>query len=221
MSTTRFIQHRLFREDERSKGIFTSIGIQLSYELLYKQAEDLLYPYKLQHLTDAELDLVKSGAEEIFYSFLLVNNADQKKYRDFQTKMMNLYTQNRNIYPLSVRDAKRMINNYVPNFVPTTPTRREARNRTKKRNRPRKRNYFSYSNRTRTGSTVDGVRRSIWQRTMIVCKPRILELPKQQQTRPQTKLNKKIRPMKNNNLKDPKKECIYSYKQFKRTTKLI
>ena len=31
---------------------------------------------------------------------------------------MNSYTQNRNIYPQSMVDAKRMINNYVPKFVP-------------------------------------------------------------------------------------------------------
>ena len=65
------------------KKVLTSSGVQLSYEPLYEQAKGLLYPYKqLQHLTDAELELVKSGAEEIFYSFLFVNNADQKRYGD-------------------------------------------------------------------------------------------------------------------------------------------
>ena len=68
------------------KEVLTSIGIQLSYEPLYEQAKGLLYPYKqLQHLTDAKMDLVKSGAEEILYSFLLVNNADQMRYGDLQT----------------------------------------------------------------------------------------------------------------------------------------
>ena len=75
------------------------IGINLSYKPLYEQAKGLLYPYKqLQHLTDSEMDIVKSGAKEIFYSFLLINNADCKRYGDLQTKMMNSYTQNRNIY---------------------------------------------------------------------------------------------------------------------------
>ena len=32
--------------------------------------------------------------------------------------MMNSYSQNRNIYPQSLTDAKRMLNNYVPKFVP-------------------------------------------------------------------------------------------------------
>ena len=32
--------------------------------------------------------------------------------------MMNAYTQNRNIYPQSMTDAKRMLNNYVPKSVP-------------------------------------------------------------------------------------------------------
>ena len=50
--------------------------------------------------------------------FLLVNNDDWKRFRDLQTKMMNSYTQNRNIYLQSVIDAKRMINNYIPKFVP-------------------------------------------------------------------------------------------------------
>ena len=59
----------------------------------------MLYLYKqLQHLTDAKMDLVKSDAKDIIYSFLLVNNADRKRYEDLQTEMMNLYTQNRNIY---------------------------------------------------------------------------------------------------------------------------
>ena len=80
-----------FEKMRDQKEVLTLIGIQLSDEPLFEQAMGLLYPYKqLQHLTDAKLDLVKSGAEEIFYSFLLMNNADQK------TKMMNSYTQNRN-----------------------------------------------------------------------------------------------------------------------------
>ena len=57
-------------------------------------------------------------AEEIVYAFLLVNNADRKRYRDLQTEMMNSYTQNRKTYPQSMVDAKRMINNYVPRFIP-------------------------------------------------------------------------------------------------------
>ena len=70
------------------------------------------------------MDLVKSGAKEIFYPFLLVNNADRKRYEDLQTKMMNSYTQNRNIYPQSVTDAKRMINNYVPKFIPNSSNKK-------------------------------------------------------------------------------------------------
>ena len=72
-----------FEKMRDQKEVLTSIGIQLSYEPLYEQAKGLLYPQKqLQHLTDAELDLVKSGAKEIFYSFLLVNNANRKIYGD-------------------------------------------------------------------------------------------------------------------------------------------
>ena len=101
------------------KEVLRSIGIQLSFEPLYEQAKGLLYPYKqIQNLTDVEKKLVMTAAEEIFYSFLLVNNADRKRYGDLQTEMMNSYTQNRNIYPQSIVDAKRMINNYVPKFVP-------------------------------------------------------------------------------------------------------
>ena len=107
-----------FEKMRDQKEVLTSIGISLFFEPLYEQAKGLIYPYKqLHNLTDTEMDLVKLGAEEIFFSFLLINNADRKRYGDLQTEMMNAYTQNRNIYPQSVTDAKRMINNYVPKFV--------------------------------------------------------------------------------------------------------
>ena len=41
--------------------------------------------------------------------------------------MMNSYTQNRNIYPQSVTDAKRMINNYVPKFVPNSSNKKKGK----------------------------------------------------------------------------------------------
>ena len=41
---------------------------------------------------------------------------------------MNSYTQNRNIYPQSVTDAKRMINNYVPKFVHTNSNKKKSKN---------------------------------------------------------------------------------------------
>ena len=108
-----------FEKMRDQKEVLTSIGINLYFEPLYEQAKGLLYPYKqLEHLTDAEMNVVKVSAEEIFFSFLLINNADRKRYGDLQTEMMNAYTQNRNIYPQSVTDAKRMINNYVAKFVP-------------------------------------------------------------------------------------------------------
>ena len=89
-----------FEKMRDQKEVLLSIGINLFYEPPYKQAKGLLYPYKpLQNLTDSELDMVKSGAEEIFYLFLLMNNADCKRYGDLQTEMINSYTQNRNIYP--------------------------------------------------------------------------------------------------------------------------
>ena len=127
------LQHDLsnidyFEKIRDQKEVLTLIGIQLSYEPLYEQAKGLLHPYKqLQHLTDAELDLVKSGAKKIFYSFFLVNNADQKRYGDLQTEMINSYTQNRNIYLQSVTDAKRMINNYVPKFVPNNSNKKKGK----------------------------------------------------------------------------------------------
>ena len=96
-----------FEKMRDQKEVLTSIGTNLFFQPLYEQAKSLLYPYKqLQHLSDTELDLVKMGAEEIFFSFLLLNNADRKRYGDLQTEMMNAYTQNRNIYPQSVTDAK-------------------------------------------------------------------------------------------------------------------
>ena len=79
-----------------------------------------------------------------------------------------------------------------PRYSLTTLTRRKERNRTKTRNQPRKRNYFSYSNRKRTGNTVDSARRRIRQCSMIVWESRVLELPKQQWTRQRTNPSKKI-----------------------------
>ena len=79
-----------FKKMRDQKEVLTSIGIQLSYEPLQEQAKGLLYPYKqLQYLTDAELDLVKSGAEEVFYSFLLVDNTDRKRYRDLHDELVH------------------------------------------------------------------------------------------------------------------------------------
>ena len=40
---------------------------------------------------------------------------------------MNSYTQNRNIYPQSATDAKRMINNYVPKFVPNNSNKKRGK----------------------------------------------------------------------------------------------
>ena len=79
-----------FEKMRDQKKVLTSIRINLSYGLLYEQAKGLLYPYKqIQYLTDSEMDLVKSGAKEIFSSFILVNNADCKRYGHLQTEMMN------------------------------------------------------------------------------------------------------------------------------------
>ena len=44
---------------------------------------------------------------------------------------MNLYTQNRNIYLQSVTDAKRMINNYVPKFVPNSSDKKKGKKQDK------------------------------------------------------------------------------------------
>ena len=111
------------------KDILTSVGINLSFEPLFEQAKGLLYPYKLlPNLTDAEMDLVRAGPKEIFYSFLLVNNADRKRYGDLQTEMINSYTQNRNNYPQTITDAKRMINNYVTKFVNNITNNKKGKN---------------------------------------------------------------------------------------------
>ena len=63
------------------KNVCTSIGIMLSFGPLYEQVKGLIYPYKLlANLTDDKMELVESGTEKIFCSFLLVNNADKKMY---------------------------------------------------------------------------------------------------------------------------------------------
>ena len=68
------------------------------------------------------MELVEAGTEELLYSFFFVYKADKKRYRDLQKVLTNTYTQNRNNYPHSATDAKRMINNYVPKFVNNTNT---------------------------------------------------------------------------------------------------
>ena len=84
-----YLQHNTsnidyFEKMRDQKEVLTSIGIQLSFEPLFEQAKGLLYPYKqLQNVTDAEMGLVKTWAEEIFYSILLVNYADHKRYKRF------------------------------------------------------------------------------------------------------------------------------------------
>ena len=53
------------------KKILMSIGITLSFETLYEQAKGLIYPHKLlANLIDNNMELVKSGAEEILYNIL-------------------------------------------------------------------------------------------------------------------------------------------------------
>ena len=41
--------------------------------------------------------------------------------------MMNSYTQNRNIYPQSVTDVKRMVNNYVPKLVTNSSNKKKGK----------------------------------------------------------------------------------------------
>ena len=84
------------------------------------------------------MDLVQSGAKEIFYSFLLVNYAYCKRYGDLQIEMKNSYTQNRNIYPQIVTDAKRMINNYVPMFVHTNSNKKKGKKEDKNEEQTKK-----------------------------------------------------------------------------------
>ena len=87
-SLLQYLQHDssnidYFEKMRDQKEVLTLIGINLFFEPLYEQAKGLIYPYKqLQNLTDADLDLVKPGAEEIFFSFLLINNTDCKSYGD-------------------------------------------------------------------------------------------------------------------------------------------
>ena len=72
-----------FMKMRAQKEVLTSIGIQLSFGPRFEQAKGLLYPYKqLKNSIDNEMGLVELGAIEILYSFLLVNNADYKRYGD-------------------------------------------------------------------------------------------------------------------------------------------
>lgn len=45
--------------------------------------------------------------------------------------MMNSYTKNRNIYPQSVTNTKRMFNNYVPKFVPNNSNKKKGKEQDK------------------------------------------------------------------------------------------
>ena len=42
--------------------------------------------------------------------------------------MINLYTHNRNIYPQSITDTKRRINNYVLKFVHNSVSKKKGKN---------------------------------------------------------------------------------------------
>ena len=106
------------------------------------------------------MDLVQSGAEEIFYSFLFVNNADRKKYGDLQTEMMNSYTQNRDTYPQSVTDTKRLIDNYIPRFVHNTSNKKKGKKEDENEEQTKEEELLFLQQQERTGSTVDGVKRS-------------------------------------------------------------
>ena len=94
----------------------------------------------MYHLTDAQMDLIKSGDVQMFILFLLVNNTNHKIYKDLQTNMMNSYSLTRNIFQQTVKATKKLFS--------TALTKRKARNRKKMRNQKRKKNYFSYKNRT-------------------------------------------------------------------------
>lgn len=74
------------------------------------------------------MDSVQLGANEILYSFLLVNNTDKKRYWDLQTDLMiNAYTQNWTSYPQSTIDTKRMINNYVSKFIARDNSKKKSK----------------------------------------------------------------------------------------------
>lgn len=81
----------------------------------------------MDQLLDNKLKNTKLRAKEIFYSFLLLNNTDKKRYRDLQTNLTNAYTQNRNNHPQSTIGAKKIINNYVPKFVAKENTKKKKK----------------------------------------------------------------------------------------------
>ena len=157
------------------------------------------------------MDLVKSGAKEILYSFLLVNNTDQKQYRDLQTKMMNSYTQNRNIYPQSATDAKRMINNYIPKFVSNSSNKKKGKKQDKDEEPTKEGELLFLQQQDENWQYCGWCKKKQQASMMIVFVSSTLESPRQQKTQPQTKpRNKKIRPTESNKLKDLSTERISS-----------
>ena len=104
-----------YEELSNLKAVLASLGVQLAFQPLQEQAKEIVCPHKkFENLNPSEILSVKFGAEEIFFSSLLIQNSDPQRYGDLIVDLANKYTMNSNNYPRTTQEAKRMLNQYQP-----------------------------------------------------------------------------------------------------------
>ena len=87
-----------YEELNNLKAVLASLGVQLAFQPLQEQAKEIVCPHKkFENLNPSEILSVKFGAEEIFFSFLLIQNSDPQQYGDLIVDLTNEYT--RGFYP--------------------------------------------------------------------------------------------------------------------------
>ena len=84
-----------YKELRNNKAVLTSIVVQLAFQPL--QEQDFVCPHKkLENLDPSKILLVKVGAEEIFFSFILILNSDSQRYGNLIVDLVDTYIMNYN-----------------------------------------------------------------------------------------------------------------------------
>ena len=106
-----------YKELSNLKAVLASIGVQLAFQPLQEQAKEIVCPHKkFENLDPSDILSVKFGAEEIFFSCLLLQNSDPQRYGNLTIDLANKYIMNYNNYPRTTQEAKRMLNQNQPRF---------------------------------------------------------------------------------------------------------
>ena len=106
-----------YEELNNLKAVLTSIGVQLDFQPLQEHTKEIVCPdNKFEKWDPSKILLVKFGAEDIFFSSLLIQNWDPQRYGDLIVieDLANKYIMNYNNYPRTTQEAKRMLNQYQP-----------------------------------------------------------------------------------------------------------